>query len=239
MMLSVKKCLESYPFLKEYLSSVPDSEIIDNCAIYKHKQGVKILQKNSPIEAFEIVFSGSVKLMNEFGDGINYIHKKLHAPIIVGDIEILAETPTVAASIVCSTEVYSLRVPISVYKDWMNQYPEFTKTVAKYLAIRFFESSDNIGNDIRYNTKYNLASVLVRLVENVVHERNIADDKNYEITITETRKQIADMIVVTERTVNRTLKTFKEEEFVNIKNHKITISKEQIAKIKEEILNKK
>ncbi len=238
-MLSVKKCLESYPFLKEYLSSIPDSEIIDNCAIYKHKQGVKILQKNNPIEAFEIVFSGSVKLMNEFGDGINYIHKKLHAPVIVGDIEILAGTSTVAASIVCSTEVYSLRVPISVYKDWMNQYPEFTKVVAKYLAIRFFESSDSIGNDIRYNTKYNLASVLVRLVENVVNERNIADDKNYEITITETRKQIADMIVVTERTVNRTLKTFKEEEYVNIKNHKITVSKEQVAKIKEEILNKK
>ncbi len=238
-MLSVKKCLESYPFLKEYLCSIPDSEIIDNCAIYKHKQGVKILQKNQPIEAFEIVFSGSVKIMNEFGDGINYIHNKLHAPVILGDIEILSGADDVAASVVCSTEVYSLKIPISVYRDWMNQYPEFTKVVAKYLAIRFFESSDNIGSDIRYNTKYNLASVLVRLVENVVAERNIASDKNYEITITETRKQIADMIVVTERTVNRTLKTFKEEEYVNIKNHKITVNKEQVQKIKDEILNKK
>ncbi len=238
-MLSVKKCLESYPFLKEYLHSIPDSEIIDNCAIYKHKQGTKILQKNNPVDAFEIVFSGSVKIMNEFGDGINYIHNKLHAPVILGDIEILASTEAVAASVVCSTEVYSLKVPISVYRDWMNQYPEFTKVVAKHLAIRFYESSDSLGNDIRYNTKYNLASVLVRLVENIVTERNIGEDKDYEITITETRKQIADMIVVTERTVNRTLKTFKEEEFVNIKNHKITISKDQVARIKEEILNKK
>ncbi len=238
-MLSVKKCLESYPFLNEYLSTVPDEEIIENCSILKHKQSSKIMQKNSQVDAFEIVFSGSVKIMNEFGDGINYIHNKLHAPVILGDIEILAEVDKVAATVVCSTEVYSLQVPIQVYKRWMNEYPEFTKNIAKYLAIRFFESSDNLGSDIRYNTKYNLASVLIRLVENLVQERNIPSDKDYEIAITETRKQIADMIVVTERTVNRTLKLFKEEGFVNIKNHKITVSKEQVAKIKAEILNKK
>ncbi len=238
-MLSVKKCLESYPFLKEYLYTVPDEEIIEHCTILKHKQGSKIMQKNSPADAFEIVFSGSVKIMNEFGDGINYIHNKLHAPVILGDIEILAEVDKVAATVMCSTEVYSLKVPIQVYRRWINEYPEFTKIIAKHLAVRFFESSDNLGNDIRYNTKYNLASVLVRLVEKLVQERNIPSDKDYEIAITETRKQIADMIVVTERTVNRTLKLFKEEGFVNIKNHKITISKEQIAKIKEEILNKK
>ncbi len=238
-MLSVKKCLESYPFLKEYLYTVSDEEIIENCSISKYKQGAKIMQKNTPADAFEIVFSGSVKIMNEFGDGINYIHNKLHAPVILGDIEILAEVDKVAATVVCSTEVYSLKVPIQVYRRWMNEYPEFTKIIAKFLAVRFFESSDNLGNDIRYNTKYNLASVLVRLVENLVQERNISSDKDYEIAITETRKQIADMIVVTERTVNRTLKLFKEEGFVNIKNHKITISKEQVIKIKEEILNKK
>ncbi len=238
-MLSVKKCLESYPFLKEYLCTVPDEEIIENCSISKHKQGSKIMQKNSPADAFEIVFSGSVKIMNEFGDGINYIHNKLHAPVILGDIEILAEVDKVAATVVCSTEVYSLKVPIQVYKRWINEYPEFTKVIAKYLAVRFFESSDNLGNDIRYNTKYNLASVLVRLVEKLVQERNIPSEKDYEIAISETRKQIADMIVVTERTVNRTLKLFKEEGYVNIKNHKITITKEQVTKIKDEILNKK
>ncbi len=238
-MLSVKKCLESYPFLKEYLCTVPDEEIIESCSISKYKQGSKILQKNQTIEYFEIVFSGSCKIMNEFGDGINYIHNKLHAPVIIGDIEIVAEVDKVAAAVVCSTEAYSLKVPVAVYRRWMNEYPEFTKVIAKYLAVRFFESSDNLGNDIRYNTKYNLASVLVRLVESLVQERHIPEDKDYEIAITETRKQIADMIVVTERTVNRTLKLFKEEGYVNIKNHKITVSKEQVVKIKADILNKK
>ncbi len=238
-MLNVKKCLESYPFLKEYLYTVPDEEIVEYCSISKYKQGAKIMQKNHNIDFFEIIFSGSVKIMNEFGDGLNYIHNKLHAPVILGDIEIISELDKSAASVVCSTEAYSLKVPVQVYKRWVNEYPEFTKVIAKYLAVRFFESSDNLGNDIRYNTKYNLASVLVRLVENLVQERNIPEEKDYEIAITETRKQIADMIVVTERTVNRTLKLFKEEGYVNIKNHKITISKEQVTKIKDEILNKK
>lgn len=238
-MLSVKKCLESYPFLKEYLYSIPDEEIIANSTIVKYKQGVKIMQKNNPADAFEIVFSGSVKIMNEFGDGITYIHNKLHAPIILGDIEILGHMDTVAATVTASAEVYALKIPVETYRKWMNDYPEFTKVIAKHLAIRFFETSDRLGSDIRYDTKYNLASVLVRLVENVVQERNIPEDKNYEITISETRKQIADMIVVTERTVNRTLKTFKESDYVNIKNHKITVTKEQVERLRDDILTKK
>ncbi len=237
-MISVKKCLESYPFLKEYLTTVPEEEIIANSTVIKYKQGSKIMQKNNGVESFEIVFIGSVKIVNEFGEGINYIHKKLHAPVILGDIELLSDINKIASTVICSTEVYALKIPVDAYKTWINTYPEFTKTIAKYLAVRFYESSDSMGSDIRYNTKYNLASVLVKLVENLVQERNIPAEKNYEITITETRKQIADMIVVTERTVNRALKQLKEEDYVNIKNHKIAINREQITRIKEEILKK-
>ncbi len=236
-MISVKKCLESYPFLKEYLDTIPENEIVSNSTIYKYRQGTKILTKNNPIDAFEIIFIGSVKMMNEFDGGSTYIHTKLHAPVILGDIEILAEVDKIAASVYCSTEVYSLRIPINVYKKWMCEYPRFTEAIAKHLAIRFFESSNSLGSDIRHNTKYNLASVLVKLAESVLEERNIPENKDYEVVILETRKQIADMIVVTERTVNRTLKQLKEEEYVSIKKHKIAISKIQIAKIKEDILN--
>lgn len=237
-MISVKKCLESYPFLTEYLFNIPEEEIINNSTVVKYKQGAKIMQKNDAVNDFEIVFIGSVKIVNEFGEGVNYIHKKLHAPVLLGDIEIVSEIEEVASTVICSTEAYSLKLPIVVYKNWINKYPDFTKVVAKHLAVRFYESSSTMGSDIRYNTKYNLASVLVKLADNVVRERNIPDEKDYEVTISETRKQIADMIVVTERTVNRTLKQFKEEDYVNIKNHKIAITKEQVNKIREEILKK-
>lgn len=240
-MLSIKKCLESYPFLLEYFYTVPESEILGNCSVTKYRQGSTIMHKNDSVDVFELVFSGSIKIMNEFEDGNKYIHNKLHAPAILGDIELMADSKKYksAATVVASTEVYCLVVPAEIYLQWAEEYPKFLRVIAKRLAIRFFESSDNLGNDIRYSTKYNLGSVLVRLIETTVEERNIPKDKDYEITIAETRKQIADMIVVTERTINRTLKLLKEEEYISIKSHKIAISKSQVEKIKKEILSKK
>lgn len=234
--MDVKKCLDSYPEILEYLDGVPIGEIIKYSKIVKYKQNVRVLQKGYRFDNIGIVFMGIVKVVNEFDNGTNYAHKKLYPMTILGDIEVVSNNLESAATVFTSTETYSLEIPIDVFVSWLDAYPVFTRSVAKYLAIRFYENTKDIGNDLVFSSKYNMANVIIRLVDSYLEDKKISNGEDFEIVIRETRKQLAEMLAVTERTVNRNLLFLKTENYISIVDRKITINREQYGLLKENLL---
>ncbi len=234
--MDVKKCLNSYPFILQYLNGVDENEIIENAEINRYKTGSKILTKGQKVEKLVIVFVGDVKISNTLSNGVNYTHKKLYAPIIIGDIEIVAQKDNSAANVVALSEVYALEIPIDVYLNWYNCTHKLVQSVAYHLAERFYDSSSTFGSDVVSSSKYNLASVFVKLVEDKV--QNIDSIEDFEIRLTETRKQLSEMIATTERTVNRNIVSFMDEDCLSIRSRKVSINKKQYLNLKKQITKK-
>lgn len=221
--MNKKTCLNSYPEILKILDGVPVDVILNKTEITKFKKGHKIYTKGEPITQAHIVFSGIVKIVNEFENGVNFVHKKLMPITMLGDIEIISQILKPASSVITATECYALTIDIATFHKWFVDYPKFSNTVAKNLAIRFYDISDSVGSNMVSNAKHNFAKLLISFYEN-------SNDEN--IVVAETRKQLSEMLLVTERTVNRSILYLKDNDYITVKAHKIHLSHDQYLRLK-------
>ena len=118
----------------------------------------------------------------------------------------------------------------NVFLNWMKLYHGFSLNVARRLAERFYESSNENGKYMVYNSSYSLISTIINVVDNIPGGKN---GEIFNIRLKNTRKELGERIGLNERTINRLLQKLKNENLISINSGKIYISNTQFQKLKE------
>lgn len=216
--------------LKRYFEDIPQSEISKHCRLITCKPQNIIVKKGEFINFIGIIVSGRALLVNEFENGHAYILKELKLLSIIGDIESVSMAKGSACTIESIDECILITLNNKIFLKWIGMYHGFSIKVAKRLAERFHESSNENGKYLVYNSNYSLVATLINVVDNVTSLNNEAE---FTIKLKNTRKELGERIGLNERTINRLLQKLKNENFISINSGKIYINNIQYLKLKE------
>ena len=216
--------------LKKYFEDIPKSEIIKHCKLFKYKPQDIIIKKGEIINFISFIISGRALLINEFENGHTYILKELKLLSIIGDIENVSSVKASACTIEAIDECLLIAINNHIYMKWLETYHGFAINVARKLAERFYESSNENGKYLVYNSNYSLISTIINVVENII---NLNTHSKFNIKLKNTRKELGERIGLNERTVNRHLQKLKSSNLISINSGKIYIDENQYMKLKE------
>ena len=217
-------------YLKRYFEDIPREELRKHCRLVIYKPQNIIVKKGEHINFIGIIISGRALLVNEFANGNAYILKELKLLSIIGDIEIVSLAKGSACTIESIDECTLIVVDDKVFLNWMKLYHGFTLHVARRLAERFHESSNENGKYMVYNSNYSLISTIINVVDNITGGKTA---ENFNIRLKNTRKELGERIGLNERTINRLLQKLKNENLISINSGKIYINNFQLQKLKE------
>lgn len=216
--------------LKRYFEDIPQSEIIKHCKLITYKPQNIIVKKGELINFIGIIVSGTALLVNEFENGHAYILKELKLLSVIGDIETVSMAKGSACTIESINECILVSLNNKIFLKWISMYHGFAINVARRLAERFHESSNENGKYLVYNSNYSLVATLINVVDSVTSQSN---KTKFTVKLKNTRKEFGERIGLNERTINRLLQKLKNENFISINSGKIYINDIQYLKLKE------
>lgn len=217
-------------YLKRYFEDIPQEELQKQCRLVTYKPQDIIVKKGEHINFIGIIISGRALLVNEFANGNAYILKELKLLSVIGDIETVSSAPGSACTIQAIDECVLIVINDKVFLNWIKLYHGFAIHVSQRLAERFYESSNENGKYMVYNSSYSLISTIINVVENTAVPN---DEDNFNIRLKNTRKELGERIGLNERTINRLLQKLKNENLISINSGKIYINNTQFQKLKE------
>jgi CRP-like cAMP-binding protein len=217
-------------YLKRYFENIPQEELKKYCRLITYKPQNIIVKKGEHINFIGIIISGRALLVNEFENGNAYILKELKLLSVIGDIEIVSSSKGSACTIESIDECVLIAIDDKIFINWMKKYHGFALRVAQRLAERFYESSNENGKYMVYNSNYSLVSTIINVTESIISTK---EEKNFNIKLKNTRKELGERIGLNERTINRLLQKLKNENLISINSGKIYVNNIQLQKLKE------
>ena len=217
-------------YLKRSFEDIPQEELRKHSRLVVYKPQNIIVKKGGHINFIGIIISGRALLVNEFANGNAYILKELKLLSVIGDIEIVSSSKGSACTIESIDECILIVIDDKVFLDWMKRYHGFAIRVARRLAERFYESSNENGKYMVYNSNYSLISTIINVTENITGGKT---EEVFNIRLKNTRKELGERIGLNERTINRLLQKLKNENLISINSGKIYINNIQLQKLKE------
>ncbi len=216
--------------LKKYFEKIPDAELVKHCKLEIYKPQNIIVKKGENLNFIGIIISGRALLLNEFENGHAYILKELKPLSVIGDIEIVSAYKFSACTIEAINTCTLITLNEKTFLKWINTYHSFSINVSRRLAERFYESSNENGKYLAYNSNYSLISTIINVVENTLGG-NVKT--NFDVKLKNTRKELGERIGLNERTINRLLLKLKKEALISISSGKIFVNSAQYLKLKD------
>ena len=211
--------------LLQFAEHMPDA--IRRRAVRRTFQpGEALIRKGDPVTHVYLLLEGATRVSNEFESGQRYTCAQIDAPDILGDLEVLSHQECYAATNEALTECTVYALTTGTFYAWMRADNAFAIRIAELLATKMYPTLDENGR-IKF-----LPSVL--RLENYLLRRIGAVDTDLFVLHTG-RQEIADDIGTSVKTVNRGVAKLKEAGLIGLSHGKITISREQKARIAEDL----
>lgn len=226
--MNLKKLIETYPNLQEYLQNMPE-DIEKICSIKTLPPGKIIHQKNYELDYFAFICSGEHRVINEMANGNIYIIER-NSPIdFVGEVTILAGLDKTSVTLETVTESTLLYIPRKEFEKWLLNDIDLLRLISKKVAFKLYRSSLENGTKLFYPPSFILLDFLIKYC----NRHNIKECDG--LTIPFTRQQLSEELGLNLKTLNRTLKKLKEEDLIGSQKGKLHITIEQFLLCKEEI----
>jgi CRP/FNR family cyclic AMP-dependent transcriptional regulator len=209
--------------LKKLLSGMPQ-DIRGRCSLKLYKSDNYIIKKGDEIKYVGILCKGELNVLNEFANGSIYLFHVNEAIDFIGEMEILANQPLAVVTNQAKSDCMVLKILKSDFLKWIEQDNYITSIVAKRLAIRLCHESPLQGYSHYYPAAHMIKRFIVEYVMN-------GFDNAKEVLINKKRQEIANMLGISIKTVDRNIKKLKEQDLVTIKKGKIYVNEEQYLKL--------
>ncbi|RKD27144.1 CRP/FNR family transcriptional regulator, cyclic AMP receptor protein [Caminicella sporogenes DSM 14501] len=223
--MSVEKIIKENPYLQKLLKTMPED--VKQRAVLKEFFPTDILlKKDEEVNCVYLLYSGTLRVINEFPNGTVYGFAYIDSTEIIGALEILAKEKKIAATVEAVTHSIALRISKEDFIKWFESSIDFTMEMAKMLAKKFYPTVCKNGEVFMNSSIYSLASFIIRSVEEDIKEGKTG-------IINKKRQYIADELGVSLRTVYRAIKKLKEDNLITVIKGKIHVSREQYEKLAE------
>lgn len=216
----------------EVIMSGISSEIKNRFVIRKVNANTIIANKDDKVTSVYLLYSGSMRIINEFDNGYNYSYADIGFMDIVGDIEVLSGKFKFAATVKSVTECIMINISVKDFMYVFEKNHAFSKEIAKMLARKMYPSSYGQGNFVYHSVEYNLTLLIIELVEKDVMANGCGK-------VVLKRTDISERLATTVRSVNRSLKKLRESESISIVKGKITVNTEQYNILVSSLINLK
>ncbi|GAA0181488.1 hypothetical protein SH2C18_40150 [Clostridium sediminicola] len=217
--MSIEDFINNKPYLANLFIGMP-AEIRMKCKVQNFDAKTIMIKKDEEPKYVYIIYSGTLKIFNEFQNG-----KILETAIVndqdfVGLIEILASKDKIAATVETVTDCVALKISKNDFLKWLENDHYLAMIVARKMAKDFYNIAYSNGELLLNSTMYTLVSSIIEWTKEDIEEGKVS-------LINKKRQQIADELGISLRTVQRNIKKLKQEELITINTGKVYVNNEQ------------
>jgi CRP-like cAMP-binding protein len=223
---TIEQFFSMHDWLKEMFINLPESLRL-HWKVKKYTTGELVCEQDADVDHISILVEGEMAVERELNSGISYTLATLQPGTILGDIEISLNMPF-------SNRVYALQPSILLmlnaryFKKWVMNDPYFLRRVNLQLARKLYQSSQKVIANHFYSVRHKLLHYFYEFIQSSSEEQGT-------YTLVATREEIAAVMGVTVRSVNRTIKALKEEQIVKVKNRRLYFNEYSLQQIKLEL----
>jgi CRP/FNR family cyclic AMP-dependent transcriptional regulator len=217
--MSIENFINNKPYLANLFMGMP-ADIRIRCVEESFKARTVMVKKDEEPKYVYIIYSGTLKIFNEFQNGRILETAIVNDMDFVGLIEILASKQKIAATVETVTECVTVKISKKDFLKWMEKDHYLSIIVAKKMAKDFYSIAYSNGELLLNSTMYTFISFIIQWAKEQIGEGK-------EAFINKKRQQIADELGISLRTVQRNIKKLKQEELITVKNAKVYVNKKQ------------
>ena len=178
-----------------------------------------ICEQGGYVDDVKFLISGEVLVVNHFPDGNSFAFTSERALTTLGDIEVLSGKMTYASSVTAKTEALLITVNVETFLRWLDKDISFFRWVTRALAIKSYSIATHQGVIKYQSADQRIANILYTRAKQQLNKRNVT-------VIPYSHVELAQMSGMSERTVNRVLHKFREENIVQTAYGKLLISRD-------------
>lgn len=221
--MTLNELEQKVPALMEYTKNMPE-DIRSRCTIRTHAAGSIIHQKNMDLDYFGIVALGENRVVNEFENGNVYMIESNQAIDFIGEVTILAGMPQTSVTIEAVTENVVAYISRKDAERWLSEDLNILHMTASHTAFKLYRSSYNNGAKLFYPPSYLLLDYIVKYGKQSGMEEK---SPPAAVTINRTRQLLQEEMGINVKTLNRTIRQLKEDDFFTLCKGKITFTRQQ------------
>ena len=209
--------LRNIPLFSSIKESDLEKQTEGNHIYQKHyMKGVTVHNENETCRILDIVLSGSLVAYSLSTNGSSTTIFEFSKGSVIGANLLFGENHSYPLNIYCLTDCQIIHVDINAVLEFLHDY-NFTLHYIKSIS----QNSQGINQKIAMFTQRTLRENIM----NYLKQQTIIQ-KSSVILLPISKRQLADYLGVQRPSLFRELKKLKEEGFIEINNHTITIKKE-------------
>lgn len=158
--------------LAEY--SIYAGELTD-CVCLKYKAGETILQEGMPISSLLVVVGGKAKVCVSAPNGRNLVLCYYVSNGILGDVEMMMNTPESNSSIVALTDFECLSIPYRNNIEKLKCNNEFLNKLAYEISAKLIRSSENLASAALYSGEERLCTYILQTAHKDIFSDTLTD----------------------------------------------------------------
>ncbi|WP_300384627.1 Crp/Fnr family transcriptional regulator [Clostridium sp.] len=211
----------------EYFKQLLQNDTLNYCKVITIEVGTRFVTSKEDVNKIWILLLGKVRALEEYTSGDIYIFQRFVAPEVFGEMEALAEIPHFRASLIAETKCVFITLPVILYLNFLKDNSEF-------LYKRTQSTLKRVLDEERDNRIYLMLKGIDRVKMYFIQHYEISEVEGICI-LRITRQHIADETGYSLKTINRVLKSLKEQKFLDTVGQKILITENQYIKMIESI----
>lgn len=180
-----------------------------------------VVLRNEPVEQVYYILAGELAVCNETSEGKFSVWLSMQAPTVISDLEILSETSFYAANVLTVTDCVALRCSVADFTALLRSDKDFLWKIATMVAKKNFLISHGRGNAAFRTSQEKAALFLLQYC--ALHPPR----PGAPTAVLKTRPAIASEVIVSQKTLDRSLNKLEEDGYIDIVKGKVHISVSQ------------
>lgn len=186
-----------------------------------------VVMRNDAVEKVYYILEGELAVCNETSEGKFSVWLSMQAPTVISDLEILSETDFYAANVLTVTDCVALCCSVDDFRKLLHSDMDFMWKIATMVAKKNFLISHGRGNTAFRTSQEKAALFLLQYC--AVHPPR----PGAPTAVIKTRPAIASEVIVSQKTLDRSLNKLEEDGYIDIVKGKVHISVEQYKLLQE------
>ena len=216
----------NWPELRRCLAAMPPA-LAATASEQRYDAGALLQQKGDEVDRLGLLCRGSLRVVNPFDTGDSYVIEQDDAVDFVGDVVLLAGERRAPISLQAVTDCLILWFERAAFARWVQGDPALLRLMAGHIAGKLYRSSYRHGQPLFYPGPRLLADFLSRYAD----QNRPGDDGRYRVT--DTRQQLAQLLGLSQKTVDRAVAQLKKQQLIDTDRGKIVFSDRQAAGLRE------
>lgn len=212
--------------LRPLLEQLPTALLECSRLVRLHADQTLVL-RNEPVERVYYILEGELAVCNATSEGKFSVWLTMQAPTVVSDLELLSETGYYAANVLTVTDCVALCCSAADFTALLDRDGGFFRKIATMVAKKNFLISHGRGNAAFRSSQEKTALFLLQYCS--LHPPG----PGAPTVVAKTRPAIASEVIVSQKTLDRSLVRLKEEGCISILRGKIHISVQQYGRLQE------